>query len=266
MEQAYLERFGGIGRLFGAAAMRRLSAAHVAVVGLGGVGSWAVEALAKSGVGALTLIDLDDVCVTNTNRQLPALSGTVGLPKAAVLGERVRAIHPGCRVVEEVAFLTEGTAGRLLEPEYDFVVDAVDRMSIKALILGECRKRGLAVITSGSAGGRRDGTRVRVSDLGMAGNDPLLFQVRRKLRRDYGWPTSPDGKAMMLGVPCVFSPEKAVYPRADGTCGVEPEEGTETGLRLDCAGGFGAATFVTGAFGFALAGEVVRRLVGNVEC
>lgn len=260
MEADYTERFGGMGRLFGAAALERLRAAHVAVVGVGGVGSWTVEALARSGVGALTLIDMDDICVTNTNRQLPALSGTVGLPKVRVLAERVRAIHPGCRVTEAVEFLTESTAERLLAAEYDFVVDAVDRMSIKALILEVCRRRGLAVITSGSAGGKRDGTQARVTDLGLAGSDPLLQQVRRKLRRDHGWPSSADGRAVLMGVPCVFSPEKPVFPQADGTCAHEPEAGTEKGLRLDCAAGFGAATFVTGAFGFALAGEVVRRL------
>lgn len=267
MEADYLDRFGGMGRLYGAAAMEKLRAAHVAVVGVGGVGSWTVEALARSGVGALTLIDMDDVCVTNTNRQLPALSGTVGLPKVRVLAQRIREIQPMCRVTEAVEFLTESTAERLLAPGFDFVVDAVDRMSIKALILGECRKRGLPVITSGSAGGRRDGTMVRVVDIGVAGNDPLLFQVRRKLRRDYGWPMSTDGKPILMDVPCVFSPEKVVYPWADGTCSTEPEGGAEKekekGLRLDCAAGFGAATFVTGAFGFALAGEVVRRLTSG---
>jgi tRNA A37 threonylcarbamoyladenosine dehydratase len=170
-------------------------------------------------------------------------------------------------VTEALEFLTESTVERLLEPDFDFVVDAVDRMSIKALILGECRKRGLPVITSGSAGGRRDGTQVRVVDLGIAGNDPLLFQVRRKLRRDYGWPMSTNGKPILMDVPCVFSPEKVVYPWADGTCSTQPESGVEKekGLRLDCAAGFGAATFVTGAFGFALAGEVVRRLTSESD-
>jgi tRNA A37 threonylcarbamoyladenosine dehydratase len=260
MDPTYLDRFGGIGRLYGLAGMARFEAAHVAVVGVGGVGSWVVEALARAGVGALTLIDMDDVCVTNTNRQLPALNGTMGLPKVRVLAERVRAINPACRVTPEVAFLTESTVERLLAPGFDFVVDAVDRMSIKAMIVGECRKRGLRVITSGSAGGRRDGTQVRVVDLGMAGNDPLLFQVRRKLRRDYGWPVSTNGKPLQMDVPCVFSAEKVVYPQSDGSCSAKPEAGTEKGLRLDCSEGFGAATHVTGAFGFALAGEVMRRL------
>lgn len=260
MDQAYLDRFGGIGRLFGKDALARLALAHVAVVGVGGVGSWVVEALARSGIGKLTLIDLDDVCVTNTNRQLPALAETVGKSKVAVLAARARAIHPSCEVIEVVEFLTESNVERLLDHSFSFVVDAVDRMSIKALILDSCRQRGLPVITSGAAGGRRDATQVRVVDLGLAGGDALLAQVRRKLRRDYGWQGSSDGRPVLTGVPCVYTKEPAVFPRADGSCAMEPEPGTETGLRLDCTEGFGAASFVTGTFGFALAGEVVRRL------
>ncbi len=264
MDAAYVDRFGGMGRLFGVKAMERLAAAHVMVVGVGGVGSWVVEALARSGVGKLTLVDLDDVCVTNMNRQLPALTGTVGLPKVQVLAERVRAIYPGVEVVEVIEFLTESNVERLLACDFSYVVDAVDRMSIKALILEACRQRGLRVITSGAAGGRRDATQVRLVDLGVAGSDPLLAQVRRKLRREHGWPNSGDGKPLEMGVPCVCSREAAIYPRADGSCGMEPEEGGEKGLRLDCAAGFGAATFVTGTFGFVLAGEVVRALAEEV--
>ncbi len=261
MDADYAHRFGGIGRLYGLAAMERLRAAHVAVIGVGGVGSWTVEALARSGVGELTLIDLDDVCVTNTNRQLPALASTIGQPKVAVLAERVLAINPDCRVNAITEFFTDASARRLLAEAYDFVVDAVDVMKIKALILDGCRQRGMPVITSGAAGGRRDSTAVRIADLGVAGGDPLLGQVRRQLRREHGWPAGDDGRPAPLGVPCVFSTEKAVYPHSDGTCSSAPETDAEKGLQLDCASGFGAATFVTGAFGFALAGEVVRRLV-----
>lgn len=260
MEPAYLDRFAGIGRLFGTAALPRLQAAHVAVIGVGGVGSWTVEALARSGIGTLTLIDLDDVCVTNTNRQLPALSSTIGRPKVEVLAERVRAIHPGCQVSAVAAFLSASNAEQLLAPGLDHVVDAVDAMAIKAVILDHCRRLNLPVITSGAAGGRRDGTQVRVADLGTAGGDPLLSQVRRQLRRVHGWPAGNAKPPALMGVPCVFSSERPVYPQADGTCTATPASDSEKGLRLDCAGGFGAAAFVTGAFGFALAGEVVRRL------
>ncbi len=257
----YLARFGGIGRLFGAAAMTRLRGAHVCVIGIGGVGSWVVEALARTGIGALTIVDADDVCVTNINRQLPALTGTVGRPKVSVMAERVRQISPSCRVEAKAEFYTKANSAELLAPPFDFVVDCVDRMSIKSHLIHECHTRGRRVLTCGSAGGRRDPLQVEASDLGMAGNDELLRQVRRHLRREYGWPAGRGGLAKPMGVPCVFTAELPVYPRADGTCGAEPEEGES--LRMDCASGVGAATFITGVFGFIAASEVVRLLLEN---
>lgn len=262
MEESYQQRFGGIGRLYGVSAMEKLACSHVAVVGVGGVGSWTVEALVRSGVGRLTLIDMDDVCITNTNRQLPAQADTVGQLKVEVLRSRAQSINPSVEVRVVPEFLTPSNASRLLAGDFDHVVDAVDRMSIKALIIAESRKRDIAVVTSGSAGGRRDPTAVKTTDLGLAGVDPLLRQVRRKLRRDHGFPTSMDGSAISMGISCVFSPEKPVFPNADGTCATVPDDPMEKGLRLDCQEGFGAATFVTGVFGFALAGEVVRQIVG----
>ena len=263
LSEDYLARFGGIGRLYGAAALPKLAAAHVCVIGVGGVGSWVVEALARSGIGRLTMIDLDDVCVTNTNRQLPALSDTVGRPKVDVLAERVRAINPDCEVTAITEFVIESSAERLLAGRFDFVVDAVDRMSIKAMIIGICRRNGTPVLTIGSAGGRRDPTQIKTVDLGLAGRDLLLQQTRRKLRRDFGFPKSTDGSALVMGVPCVFSTEKPVFPWADGSCSTEAEPGMDESLRLDCASGFGAATFVTGAFAFVAAAEVVRHFAGD---
>lgn len=260
LSEDYLARFGGIGRLYGSAALPKLAAAHVCVIGVGGVGSWVVEALARSGIGRLTIIDLDDVCVTNVNRQLPALTGTIGHPKVAVLAERMLAINPACEVSAITEFVTETTAERLLSGRFDFVVDAVDRMSIKALIIGTCRRNGMPVLTVGSAGGRRDPTQIKATDLGHAGRDLLLQQTRRKLRRDFGFPKSIDGDAVAMEVPCVFSTELPVFPWADGSCSQTSEPGTDASLRLDCASGFGAATFVTGAFAFVAAAEVVRRI------
>lgn len=254
----YLARFGGVGRLFGTAALERLRAAHVAVIGVGGVGSWIVEGLARSGVGALTLVDLDDVCVTNVNRQLPALDGNIGRPKIAALADRVRLINPACRVTEVAEFFTEATAQRLLAPGFDYVVDAVDLMSHKALIIAGCRDRGLPCLTVGAAGGRRDPTQIRAGDLGDAENDLLLRQVRKKLRRDFGFLKGATRGRMNFGVRCVWSGERPVFPWADGTCAAVAEPGTN--LKLDCETGFGTAVFVTGAFGFVAAGEVVSRL------
>jgi tRNA A37 threonylcarbamoyladenosine dehydratase len=249
------QRFGGIARLYGAAGLHRLQGAHVCVIGIGGVGSWAVEALARSGVGAITMIDLDDVCLTNINRQLPALDGQIGRPKVDVLGERVRLINPACRVERRHQFFTEATAVELLAPGYSFVIDATDKLANKCRLIVGCRERSIPLLTVGSAGGRRDGTAVRVVDLARATQDELLRQVRRKLRRDLGFPR--DVRAD-FGVACVFSLELPVYPWADGTCAAKPEPGSS--LTLDCATGFGTAAFVSGAFGFAAAGEVVRRI------
>jgi tRNA threonylcarbamoyladenosine dehydratase len=254
----YLQRFGGIGRLFGAAALPRLQAAHVCVVGVGGVGSWTVEALARSGIGALTLVDLDDVCVTNVNRQLPALDGQIGRPKVAVLAERVAAINPACQVTTVQEFFTAASADRLLAAPFDYVVDAIDRMSNKALLIASARARGRRVLTVGVAGGKRDATQIQAGDLGDAFSDELLRQVRKKLRRDHGFTHGTTKGKMKFDVRCVWSTEPPIYPWADGTCAAVPEPGSN--LAMDCESGFGSAVFVTGAFGLVAAGEVVREL------
>jgi len=247
--------------LLGRVALERLAAAHVCVVGVGGVGSWTVEALARSGVGALTMIDLDDVCVSNLNRQLPALEDTLGRPKVAVLEERVRAINPACRVTAIQEFFTIASAERLLATPFSFVVDAVDKMSHKALLIAKARARGWPVLTVGGAGGRRDPTQIRTGDLGEASSDELLRQVRKKLRRDHGFAPGKQRQRIPLGVRCVWSEEPPVYPWKDGTCSARREPGSED--PLDCENGLGTAVFVTGAFGFAAAGEVIRAIAGT---
>ncbi|HWA84901.1 MAG TPA: tRNA threonylcarbamoyladenosine dehydratase [Opitutus sp.] len=256
----FAERFGGVGRLLGVAALERLRAAHVGVVGVGGVGSWAVEGLARSGVGAITMVDLDDVCVTNVNRQLPAVEGNIGRAKVAVLAERVGAINPACRVEAVQEFFTKASAERLLAGRFDYVIDAVDKMSNKALLVAECVAREIPVLTVGAAGGKRDATQVRTGDLGEAGGDELLRKVRKKLRRAHGFAAGEQRGHMHFGVRCVWSAEPPVFPWADGTCASEPEPGSE--LALDCASGFGTGVWVTGAFGLAAAGEVVRAIAG----
>ena len=249
-----VERFGGIARLVSDEGLARLRAAHVCVVGIGGVGSWTVEALARSGVGALTLIDLDEVCVTNINRQLHALDSTVGRAKVEVMAERVRLINPECRVSAVTEFFTEQSAQRLFAPEFDYVVDAIDALGNKCRLLALCRERNLPVIACGAAGGRLDGTGVRVTDLADANHDRLLAEVRKRLRQQHGFP--PPGQK--LGVTCVFSAEPPVSPEPP-SCAVEGP-GSQAAPRLNCESGYGSATFVTGAFGFAAAGWVVRKL------
>lgn len=253
MSDGYTERFGGVGRLLGGAALPRLRAAHVCVIGVGGVGSWTVEGLARSGVGALTLIDLDDVCVTNVNRQLPAIDGQIGRPKVAVLADRVRLINPECRVTTLTEFFTAATAEAMLgAARFDCVVDAIDNTTNKALLIAECVRRGLPCVTVGGAGGKRDATQIRAGDLGETGGDDLLRNVRTTLRHEHGFAK---GAGNRYGVRCVYSMEKPVYPWADGTCQASPEPGGN--LKLDCASGFGTAVWVTGAFGLAVAQEAV---------
>jgi tRNA A37 threonylcarbamoyladenosine dehydratase len=253
------DRFGGVARVVGEAALARLPVAHVAVVGLGGVGSWAVEALARTGVGEFTLIDLDDICVTNVNRQLPALTSTLGQPKAAVLAARVRDINPQARVHPRLEFFTEATAPQLLAPEFQLVLDAIDSPSLKARLIGACRERGLPIITVGGAGGRRDPTRVRVADLAATCRDPLLAQVRSLLRKHHGFPRG----SQPFGVDAVFSTEPLHYPETPVGCGGVPEDPPETTARgAACERRYGAVSFVTGAFGFAAAAQAVALIAG----
>ena len=248
-------RFGGIARLYGKSGLEKLQAAHVCVVGIGGVGAWAAEALARSGVGAIKLVDLDEVCVTNINRQLHALTETVGRAKVEVMAERIRAINPDCKIIAEQKFFNAQTAEELLAPKYDFILDAIDDVTNKVLLLVRCREEKLSVITSGGAGGRRELTAVRVGDLSQASHDRLLAEVRRKLRQEHDFPAG----HLTMNVPCVYSVERTVYPQADGSV-CEMRSAAEDGTRLNCNGGLGSATFVTGAFGFAAAGFVVRKI------
>lgn len=253
----YLDRFSGLGRLYGAPSLRRLLGAHVAVIGIGGVGTWAAESLARSGIGRLTLIDLDDVCVTNVNRQIHALDGQIGRPKVEAMADRIRLISPHCEVFAVGEFFTEASAERLLETGFDVVVDAIDSVKHKSLLIAECVSRGVPLIVSGGGGGKRDPSNLSVSDLSKATNDRLLKRVRKVLRRDHGFPDEPSKRD--FGVTAVFCDEKAVYPWADGTVCDAPEPGSE--LRLNCESGFGTASFVTGAIGFGAAAEAVKRVV-----
>ncbi len=251
----YEARFGAIGRLYGADGLARLQAARVAVIGLGGVGSWVVEALARSGIGGLTLIDMDEVCLSNINRQLHALGGTVGQAKARVLAERVEQISPECRVQIEQRYFTESTAEELLATPYHWIVDAIDATKHKCLLIALARQRSLPLLTCGGGGGRIDPTRIRVKDLARTMNDPLLLQVRKRLRREHGFPKLSRQK---FGVDCVYTDELPVFPQADGSVSCERNAGED--YRLNCDVGFGSASFVTGTMGFIMAAEVVRHI------
>lgn len=249
-------RFGGVERLYGRGSLARLAAAHVGVIGVGGVGSWAVEALARSGIGGLTLIDLDDVCVTNINRQLHAVEGTIGRPKVEVLAARVRSINPTCQVQVRTEFLTESSADELLGAKgCDFIVDAIDNLDNKCVLLARSRALGLRAVTSGGAGGRCDPSQIKTSDLAFTTRDQLLSGVRKRLRRQFGFPRD---LKQPFGITAVYSTESMRYPQCGGTVGNEPDAITPTAI--NCETGIGTASFVTGAFGLAAAAVVVTAL------
>jgi tRNA A37 threonylcarbamoyladenosine dehydratase len=259
-DHADLERrFGGLKRLYGSRGYARVRAARVAVVGLGGVGSWAVEALARSGVGSLVLVDADEVCVSNSNRQLHALEGQFGRGKAEVLAERCRAINPAVQVQVEARFLTPANLGDLLDRGHDLVLDACDSFRSKVEMIAWCRRRKLPNVVVGSAGGRTDPTQVRVRDLSRTEHDALLALVRKKLRSEFNFPRNAE---RYFSVPAVYSLENVRYPQADGTvCGTRPALGPDAALKLDCGAGLGAATHVTGAFAFAAVGKSLELLL-----
>jgi tRNA A37 threonylcarbamoyladenosine dehydratase len=253
----YEARFSGVRRLFSADGLERLGRAHVCVVGIGGVGSWAVEALARSGLGALTLVDLDDICVSNINRQVHALDGAIGRPKIEAMAERARAINPGMSITPVHAFFNEANASDILQGRFDYVLDAIDSPSRKCLLIASCRERSFPVFVVGAAGGRRSPSALKISDLAFSTHDRLLLAVRSTLRSKFHFPRH--GKA--FGIDCVFSTEPVVYPQPDGTVCAEHEPGAS--LRLDCNSGYGTACFVTGAFGFAAAGHIVQKIAGE---
>lgn len=248
-------RFSAISRLYGVDGFQRLRQARVLIIGIGGVGGWTAEALARTGIGHLTLMDMDEVCVTNINRQVHAHDETVGLPKIEAMAARIRLIDPACDVRSDFRFFNEATAGEVLAMPWSVIVDAIDSIPHKCLLLASCRSLGIPVVTVGGAGGRRDPTRVAVTDLTRTHDDPLLQRVRKKLRQQHDFPRNTRKR---WGIPAVYSPEPVLYPQQDGSvCAVREEN---SNLRLDCASGYGTAAHVTGAFGFAAAGAVVDLL------
>lgn len=252
-------RFDGLRRLYGTRGFARVRAARVLIVGIGGVGGWVAESLARSGVGALTLVDMDEVCVTNINRQIHAHDLSVGKAKVEAMAERVRLISPECVVESCFRFFTAENRDELLGASPAVVVDAIDSIPHKCLLIEGCVRKGLPVVTVGAAGGRRDPTLVEVADLTRVHHDALLHRVRKKLRQKHDFPRN---TKKPWGVKAVFSPESVLYPQSDGEVCTTREDGVN--LRLDCASGYGTAAHVTGTFGFAAAAAVMALLVSDV--
>lgn len=257
-------RFDRIGRLIGDPSMQKLLQSHVMVIGLGGVGSWAAEMLVRSGVGKLTIVDFDEVCVTNFNRQLHALQGAVGTQKADAVAERLRKINPSCEIIPIKRFFNADSRDEIFATRPDFVIDAIDSITPKCMLIAYCRDEKIPLVVSTGSAGRLDPTRIRMSDLGTTEIDPLAKAVRRILRQQYGFPEKGE-----FGIAAVFSPEP---PR-------EPEElkyDNGKGFKCVCPQGdngffncdnrniiMGSAGFVTSAFGMACASHVVRELISD---
>jgi len=245
----YARRFGGLARLYGESGLAALGAARVCVIGVGGVGSWAVEALARSAVGSITLIDMDHVAESNINRQLPAAEPALGRAKVEVLRERIATINPACQVETIEDFVAIDNLDALVAGAHHWVLDCIDSFRVKAALIAFCRRRRQSIITVGGAGGQRDASRARVSDLSKTEQDPLLARTRKLLRQDYGFPANPKRR---FNIPCVWSDEPQSVPA--GACDSVPEGS------LNCAG-YGACMSVTATFGLLAAGHVINRLV-----
>lgn len=254
-------RFDRMGRLVGDETMKKLFNTHVMVIGLGGVGSWAAESLARSGVGQLTVVDFDEICITNANRQLHALQGLVGQKKANVMAERLRKINPQAKVEALPIFYNKETSFEILSRKPDYIVDAIDNLTAKTFLLNECRRQNLKVITSGGASAKMDPTRIKIADLAKTEVDPMAHNVRKILRQEYNFP-----REKYFGIPCVYSDEVPMEP-------VELKYDNGQGFKCVCPQGqndvhscmhrnviYGTASFVTGSFGLAMASWVVKDI------
>jgi len=258
----YQLKFGGIARLYGENGAKIIQAAHFCVIGIGGVGSWVAESLARTGVGTITLIDLDDICTTNVNRQIHALSNTVGMSKVDVMAERIRLINPECNVHCIEDFVTQENLRELMTNNFDYVIDAIDSVNIKSAIIAYCKRNKLPIITVGGAGGQSDPSQIQIADLSQTYQDPLLAKVKNQLRREYNFPRSDLKKASKrkFSIDAVFSTEQLMYPDNEGNV-CHAKQSQDGAMRLDCSGGFGAVTHVTASFAFFAVSKAINKLL-----
>ncbi|MBL4909281.1 MAG: tRNA cyclic N6-threonylcarbamoyladenosine(37) synthase TcdA [Alteromonadaceae bacterium] len=268
----YQLRFGGIARLYGQQGLAKLQQAHFCIVGIGGVGSWVAEALARNGIGNITLIDLDDICVTNINRQIHALTSTVGMSKVDVMSDRIKAINPACKVTCIEDFVTLDnltTLFNLTTAKFDYIIDAIDSVNIKSALIAFCKRNKLPIITVGGAGGQTDPSKIEICDLSKTYQDPLLAKVKNQLRREYNFPRADLAKASKrkFSIDAVFSTEQLYYPTENGeVCHAKQQANNKGGaMRLDCSSGFGATTHVTASFAFFAVGHSIKKYLKTVR-
>lgn len=259
-------RFDRMGRLVGDSNMEKLFSAHVMIVGLGGVGSWAAESIARSGVGRITLIDYDDVCITNANRQLHALTGLVGKKKSQIMAERLQKINPQAQVKGINEFYNAQNSETLLNENPDYIIDAIDNITAKCHLIATAKARNIKVIMSGGSGAKMDPTRIKISDLAQTEIDPLSATIRKILRQNYDFP-----REKYFGVPCVWSdeiprdPVPLKYDKGEGFKCVCPQNDFNLNTCDNKNVIHGTASFITGTFGLHLASWVVRDIVGEIK-
>jgi tRNA threonylcarbamoyladenosine dehydratase len=257
-------RFGGVRRLYGDDGLAKLQAAHVVVIGIGGVGSWAAEALVRNAVGTLTLIDLDNIAESNFNRQIHALANNIGKAKVTAMHERIKEINPLCKVHEIEDFITPENVNDALVANIHkggdvVIIDATDDVKAKVAIAAFCKAQCITLIISGGAGGKIDATKIQAADLSVVQGDKLLAKVRNLLRRDFNFPkASNTKKSAKFGLMAVFSDEQVVKPEA--LCDAPSGDVSLTGL--NCAG-YGSSVNVTATFGFVCAQLALQSLLAR---
>lgn len=250
----YKTRFSGIERLYGKNRAALLPGLHICVIGIGGVGSWAVEALARSGIGTITLIDHDDIALSNINRQIHTLDSTLGQSKVLAMQERVLQINPDCQCYAIDDLVTEHNLSKFIRPGYDFVIDAIDSVKHKSALIYYCKRNKIPIITTGGAGGLLDPTRIEITDLSKTYNDPLAAKVRSQLRYHYNFSRNSKRR---FGIDCVYSTEQQMYPQSDGSIG--QQKPAIKGVTLDCNFGYGSSACVTSVFGFTAAARAIEK-------
>lgn len=254
---SYQQRFAGLARLYGEQGLLTIKTSNICIVGIGGVGSWVAEALARSGINNLTLIDLDDISISNINRQIHSLDSTVDCSKIEVMKSRITDINPDCIVSLIEDFVTPENVVEYIDKTFDVVIDAADSVAAKAAIIAHCKRQKIKIICIGGAGGQRDPLQIKKADLAKTIQDPLLAKVRSQLRRSYNFSQNPKRN---FGVECVYSTEQLFYPTADGNV-TRQKQASQGASKMDCSTGFGAFVGVTASFGFVAASRAIDHIV-----
>lgn len=245
-----MEGFQAVERIYGDNAIALLNQKNILIIGLGGVGSWALETIVRSGIGKVTIVDLDEVCISNTNRQLQALSSTIGMSKVSVLKSRARDINPDCHINAIEDFYTPTNSNEILKDKFDYIIDCIDSVQSKAHLIFTARELKLPIISVGGAGGKKDFSQIRIDDLNRSYNDKLLMQLRKKLKKDYGFTKFSKKK---FNIPCIFSPEDVIIQ----------ETNVQNFKGRNCQNSLGSLMHVTAIFGIKAAGYVINSFFND---